>query len=71
VNHRIEATQRIDLRGDVLCPGDGLDIANYDRFSFRQSSSGVPSTGSIAGMQDNFVPLADEPIGGHEAETSG
>ena len=32
VNHCIETTQRIDLRGDLLCTRNGLDIANHDCF---------------------------------------
>jgi hypothetical protein len=27
VDHRVEAAERIDLRGDVLGAGDGLEVA--------------------------------------------
>src|ERR1700678_3321720 len=71
VDYRIEAPQHIDLAGDILCPGDGLDIANHDCFALWQFSQGVLSTGSIAGVHDNPVTLVDEPIGGLEAEAIG
>jgi hypothetical protein len=71
VNYRIEEAQLIDLRGDILCPGDGLDVTDHDRFGLGQLLPGLLITGRIAGVQHNFMTLADEPIGGHEAETSG
>jgi hypothetical protein len=71
VDYGIEATQRIDLGGNILRPGDSLNVANHDRFGFRQFSPRMLSTGGVAGMQDNLVTLADESIRSHEAKASG
>ena len=71
MDHRVEAAERIDLSGDVLGAGDGLDVADHDRFGLGQFSPSVLGTVGVAGMQDDLVALADEQISGHEAEAGG
>lgn len=48
-----------------------ISTSPYYRFGLGQFSPGVPGTGSIAGVQHDFMTLADEPFGGHEAEAGG
>ncbi len=40
VDHGVEAAERIDLGGDLLGAGDGLDVADHDRLRLRAVLAG-------------------------------
>ena len=60
MDHGIEATERVGLGGELLCAGDGFDIADYDRLSLGQGAPGIFCAVGITGMQDDPMSLARE-----------
>jgi hypothetical protein len=58
VDYGVEVPQRIDLDGDVLRPGDRLQVADHHRFGLGQFSPSVLRTVGVAGMQDDPVAAA-------------
>jgi hypothetical protein len=68
MDHRIEAAQIIDARCDLLCTGDGVQVALHDGFGPGQRALGVIGPGIVTSMQDDPMTLTDEEVSCHQAE---
>jgi hypothetical protein len=69
VDHRVETAERVDLRRYVLGGGNGLQIPDDHLLGPRQRSPRIVRALAVAGMKHHPMPLLDEQLPGHQAES--
>lgn len=62
MDHRIELAERVDLRRNVLCASDGIEISHNDTFSLGERFTSFLCAAVIARMQHDFMTLAREQL---------
>jgi hypothetical protein len=71
VDHGVEDAEPVRLLSDDAGAGDAREIPDNDCASLWQCPARVVGPGLIARMQNDLVPLFDQQLAGHEAETGG
>src|SRR5580700_10445714 len=68
MDHRVEATQAIDLLGDVAHPPHGGEVAGDDVESLSQLTARFPAACCCSTVENHFVALLDKQPARHQAE---